>query len=188
MTCVAAVGHEGRVWIGSDAVGLDDGDLVFRLQEPKVFLKGPFLIGCAGTHLANQLIRRLWMPDKKWEENRLALKDEGVMWRVRDSLWEFLHEAGRWELMCQKDDPQLMHGAFIIGYRGTVWHIGVDGTVDTFEANYHAIGTGQEVALGSLHTTQQMIKDCPFHRVELALQAAEYHLSAIEGPFTILEA
>jgi len=58
---------------------------------------------------------------------------------------------------------------------------------------YTAIGSGSELALGSLHTTEYLNKNLmpkeisPRERIRLAIAAAEKFDSSVGGPVTILE-
>jgi hypothetical protein len=50
---------------------------------------------------------------------------------------------------------------------------------------YMAEGSGQQVALGSLHSTTQV--KTPRKRVRMALEASAKFIMSVRGPFTIIE-
>ena len=53
------------------------------------------------------------------------------------------------------------------------------------DVQYMAEGSGQQVALGSLHSTSAI--KTPRKRVRMALEAASKFIMSVRGPFTIIE-
>lgn len=181
MTIVAAIGDGKSVWMIGDGLGNDSNERTYHTHSPKVFKKrNRFIIGMSGSHLACQLVERLWEPSDEWVGDKV-----GVMWRVRDSIWKLLHAEDVWPLV-KREGTELMEGNVIVGYRGQVWNIGVDGTVDSFPHNYFAIGSGCEVGFGVLHATQDIGME-PVERLQRTLRACEFHLAGIGGTPTLEE-
>ena len=53
------------------------------------------------------------------------------------------------------------------------------------DIEYMAEGSGQQVALGSLHSTSNI--KTPRKRVRMALEASAKFIMTVRGPFTIIE-
>jgi len=192
MTCIVAIGNGENVWMGGDGVRHNDNDQTSRLTEPKIFIRDyghdKILIGASGSHLMQQLLQREWGPPPEMFDDRLA---RDVMWEVRKDLWEFLHQEKHRSVICDQTTNQIQ-GVIIVGFRGQVWSIDSDGALCEYKVNYHAVGAGDEYALGSLHTSDDFAflrneRGGEMRRIESALKAASFHLSSIQGPYTYLE-
>jgi ATP-dependent protease HslVU (ClpYQ) peptidase subunit len=83
------------------------------------------------------------------------------------------------------DTEERFNSAFLIGFRGQLFTMQEDFSVIDWSSNIHAIGVGEEFALGSLITSQKLVKS-PIKRIELALTAAAQFCPMVIPPFTIL--
>ncbi len=54
MTCIAAVAHEGNVWMGADSAGVSGLALAVR-RDPKIYRVGDFLFGFTSSFRMGQL-------------------------------------------------------------------------------------------------------------------------------------
>lgn len=192
MTCIVAIGNGGIVQMGADGIRHNDNDQTSRLTEPKIFLRDfgydKMLIGTSGSHFMNQLIKREWHPRREIFDDRPA--DE-VMWDVRKDIWVFLNDDAHRNVICDQTTNQIQ-GVILVGFRGQVYTIDSDGALCEYTNNYHAIGAGDEYALGSLYTSAPPVgvaetTDEVTQRLVTALNSTSFHLSSIQGPYTFLK-
>lgn len=177
MTCIAALAHKGKVYIGGDsaAVVSENYSLCVR-SDPKVFGKGPFLFGCAGAPRVQQLIQFAFEPpSQRSDEDDRAF----MVTRFMDALRACLREGGA---VVKKDDLELNESEIIIGYRGRLYVVYADYQIGTPCDPFFAVGCGGQVALGSLW---ESVKLQPRRRVLSALEAAERFSSGVRGPFVV---
>jgi len=76
-------------------------------------------------------------------------------------------------------------GTFLVGVHGVLYSIFSDFQVGRCLNKYDAVGSGGEVAVGSLHTSGRLGELNPTQRVRMALEAAASLNSAVSGPFRI---
>lgn len=196
MTLICAVADEktGKVWMGADgASAVMDADSIFRVKTPKMSRKVippptgnlpgiPLLIGNTGLHVLGAHIEHFW--DPPYYNN--PIDPFFYTWELADHLREYLKRKDLWPVICQEPpNESLWDARLLVGFSGRLFHIGTDGSVDEFQRDYHAIGSGEAVAWGALAATPN---DPPEYRVRIALEAATYHLAPIQEPYTIMEA
>jgi hypothetical protein len=75
-------------------------------------------------------------------------------------------------------------GAFLVGVRGRLFTIESDYQVGVERAGYHAVGSGDQPALGALYATDDW--EDPRARIKLALEAAERFASDVRRPWRIV--
>ena len=169
MTCIVGIAHEGVVYIGGDRAA-SDGNIVLPLTLPKVKQCGEYLIGFAGSMGIGQLAHYIDMPPigKNIEK---TLRTSFVK-----SLKNAVEEYGN---------------ASHLEDNSTDWLIGVNGRL--FEISSQdwgicefaesSIGSGNNIALGSLHTSRNW-KDQE-KRIRYALDAAVEISPSCLGPIDI---
>lgn len=174
MTCIVAVVQNGKIYMGGDSLGLSN---LFRevRSDPKVFRNGPFLIGCTTSFRMGNLLRY---------KMQIPVHPDG-MDIMEYMCTEFIKEVRT----CLKlggfnktENSQDNGGDFLVGYRDHLFYIGSDYQVGQLAANYHAVGSGREVAVGSLFSTDGMP---PEQRLKIALEAATHHNAGVGPPFVI---
>lgn len=81
-------------------------------------------------------------------------------------------------------DGQVHLAADTAGLAGLHVHtVTEDGAIITSKTPYTAAGCGRDLALGSLHATEDLIAD-PRRRLEMALGAAAQFNAGVRAPFT----
>lgn len=179
MTATVAVVHDGRVFMAADSAGVAGYSINYR-RDPKVFVNGPYVIGFAGSFRVGQLMRcayELIPPDKKAD-----LYDFMVLSFV-DLLRDLLSEAGALKRNNEVDE---LAANFLVGIRGRLFEIESDFQVAEYLDGYAAIGCGEDLARGSLHTTASQPLT-PQDRLTAALNAAAYHSAGVSGPYNYVE-
>lgn len=184
MTCIAAIRDEdkGRVVIGGDSAGVSYLDIVVR-QDPKVFVNGQFLIGCAGSARTSQLLHYTWkppaVPTAKFAEDPELLR-KFMSNKVVESIRTCLKKGGVVE---ENDKVESMEGLFILGVRKRLFIIDLDFQIIEPAWDFCAIGCGEPYALGSMYSNRF---DSAEGRVQRALEAATEFSGGVRPPYTIL--
>jgi len=169
VTCIVGIAKDGVVYIGGDRAA-SDGNIVLPLTLPKVKRCGEYLIGFAGSMGIGQLAHYIDMPPigKNIEK---TLRTSFVK-----SLKTAVEEYGN---------------ASHLEDNSTDWLVGVNGRLfeissqdwGVCEFAESSIGSGNSIALGSLHTTQNW-KDQE-KRIRYSLQAALDISPSCSGPIDI---
>lgn len=176
MTCIAAIASHGKVYMGGDSAAVDeDSHIISTRKEPKVFIKGPYLIGYAGSFRFGKVLQHSFLAPKPQTEDLDRFFNTVFVDALRGSC-----EAAKIDPSSEDDSSELL-----IGVKGRLfefcndWHFGED------THNYNSIGSGSSFAIGSLYSTGRVKSE--HARIKLALQAAENFSATVRGPFTILE-
>ena len=178
MTCIVGVEHQGRVWIGADALITDSYWTKDRAAHPKVFQGGEFLIGWSGSVRMGQLLQyALTVPARLPEQSEHGYLCTTFVDAVRDCL-----RAGGNQIV--KDEAAAADGRFLLGYAGALYAVAQDYQVFHSRRGYAACGGGATYALGSLHATAK--NPDPEERIRLALDAASTFSADCGGPFTVI--
>ena len=177
MTAIAALIHNGQVYMGGDSA-CTNGLSISTDPQPKVWVEdNGMMIGTAGSVRSGDLMRYAFAPPPLMEG-----QDVNAYMRVtfpaalRDCLREhrFIETEGGHE-DC--------HLSALIGWRGQLWELGGDFSVIQSAEPYMAIGSGGELALAVLHATADLD---PETRLRRALETAERFNAGVRAPFTLL--
>lgn len=173
MTCIVGVQYHDTVLIGADSASVDGWELTIP-PDPKVFHRGPFLIGYTTSWRMGQLLRyRLDVPD-----HPVGVDDhEYLATLFVDAVRDCLKAGG----FAKKENEAETGGEFLVAYRGGLYVVQSEYQVLT-APEYMAVGAGGTVALGALCAG---VDFPPLMRVEQALKAAERHSIGVRGPWVI---
>lgn len=173
MTCIVGIETPGGVMLGADSMG---GDSTYwtamPAAEPKVFRLGHYVIGFTYSFRMGDLLRyhaSLPVPPERGSIHR------HMVTRVIPALRLILKEHG---FATTKDGAEV-GGDFLIGARGTLFHIQQNYAVQRAAFGYDAAGCGAQSALGALSCAQGQ----PRARLRAALIAAERHNMGVRGPW-----
>jgi hypothetical protein len=178
MTMACGVVEAGHIVIGGDsALSTDGGDQT--IGQPKVFEHAGMLFGCAGELRVAQLLKHVFDVPAIGEEQ------DPEQYIVRDFARQFrsllsAEADGLVKSVDEDDEPWHL----LIGVGGRLFTLCSHFTVRESATGYAAIGSGTPFALGSFASTEGRPSR---ERVQLALAAAERHVTTVMGPFTILE-
>lgn len=176
MTCIAAIAHEGQVFMGADSAAVGGVSLIVR-ADPKVFRVGEFVIGYTTSFRMGQILRFCFQPPPIQGD-----LDKYMVVAFVDAVRAAFRAAGYLQVVNGVESG----GDFLVGVRGCIFEIGNDYQVGRPLLPYDAVGSGSKVAFGSLATTHGMPLD-PRRRLGLALTAAELHCTGVRGPFVYAE-
>jgi ATP-dependent protease HslVU (ClpYQ) peptidase subunit len=169
VTCIVGIAHQGKVYMGGDSVGSTDW-LSMTLAQPKVFRNGDFIIGYTTSLRMGQLLQYKFSPPPMTEDLMNYMVTDFI-----DALRACVNTSGFGRIK----ENQESSGTFLVGYKHRLFRIeDYYSIIETDE--YQACGSGEQLALGSLHTTQ---REEPFTRIKKALFAAEAHNPNVRGPF-----
>lgn len=176
MTCIVALSHNGTVYMGGDGAAADENSSsVSSRKEPKVFVKGPYIIGYSGSFRFGKVVQHSFNPPKPQGDDMDKFLNTSFVTALRE-----VCDIAKVDPSSEDDGSEML-----VGVNGRVfefcndWHFGEDIN------NFNAIGSGSSFALGSLYSTRQ--RTSPHARIRLALESAERFSSSVRKPFTILE-
>lgn len=177
MTVIAGLVHEGRVLIGGDSAGVSGWQITIR-ADPKVFVNGDYVLGFTSSFRMGQLLRWSFQPPAPPKDPNDLHWFMTIEWvnALRSCL-----QAGGW---AKRRDEREEAGIFLVGVAGHLFLIDGDYQVGVPADGYHAVGAGEEFAIGALHATAGFGM-APEARVVAALTAAEHHCGAVRSPFTL---
>lgn len=177
MTCIAAVTHNGTVWMGADSAGVAGLSLSVR-RDPKIYRVGEFLFGFTSSFRMGQLLGYKFTPPQhhsEWDAGRYMATV------FIDALRETLKAGG----YARTDNGEEHGGTFLAGYRGRIFRVDSDFQVGENLHPFDAVGCGADLALGALHATSSV---APKERILLALEAAEAFSAGVRRPFIVEQA
>ena len=181
MTCIVGLIHEREVWMGADSAAISGTDLAVR-KDGKLFQRGPFLFGCAGSFRFRDLLRyRL----------QVGAHPEGMdaheylTTTFVDALRECLKAGGAAKRL-DGDRENADDGWLLIGYQGRLFTLWSDYQVAEYRVPFAAIGCGMDYALGALSVlTTLPLTLGPETSCRMALGAAQQWSAGVRGPFHV---
>jgi ATP-dependent protease HslVU (ClpYQ) peptidase subunit len=171
VTCIVGIAKSGVVYLGGDSASSTPDGESFLPKRPKVFLRGEMAIGVSGNGRVNNLLRyKLTIPPLTTDSERYLIVD------FVEALKSLLKEEGR------KDDELMEDSFLLVGLRGRLFTIDNTFQVSEMTDDYEAIGSGAQIARGSLYTTGALGLQ-PRQRLRIALEAAQFHNAFVREPF-----
>ncbi|RWF33747.1 hypothetical protein [Mesorhizobium sp.] len=159
MTCVVGLIDNGRVFMGGDSAAIRNTEAEVR-QNRKVFHKGVYLIGYAGSFRAGQLIEH-------------SLELDSPKGRLLPHM--ITHVAEKVREIIGKESAEVL-----IGCAGRLFKLSTDFSVAEYKS-HAAIGEGESFALGNLFGAA----GDPIVRVLRALGAAQANCTSVRAPFHV---
>ena len=176
MTCIVALSHGGKVYMGGDGAAVDENStIVSSRKEPKIFINDGYIIGYSGSFRFGKVVQHSFNPPKPRGNDMDKFLNTEFVASLREAC-----EAAKVDPSSEEDSSEML-----VGVNGVIfefcndWHFGEDIN------NFNAICSGSSFALGSLYSTRQ--RTSPNARIRLALESAERFSSSVRKPFTILE-
>lgn len=181
MTTVCGLIEDNKVWMGADSFAIDDDHQYPRINT-KVFTKGDYLIGYAGSYRLGQLLMYKTgfpKPTKKGDLFGFMCTD------FIDHAIEVFRQNGY--LKDGNGGEIEIGGSFLVGVKKTGRLFVVDTDLHVGEVeHFEAIGAGSLIATGALCVASSLDWE-PNIKVLNALLAAEKFVNGTKGPFTILD-
>lgn len=199
MTCIVGmVGSDGRVTLGGDSAGTEigvDADHQITEMAAKVYQVGDFVVGVDGSSRVAQVIRQHVMPAAEAAfaaDSAAGVVDDVEAWLLEcfvPILRKHLRAHGALET---RRGEQVMNGNLMLGLGGHLFWMGCNFALTEPVHRFYANGSGRDVALGSLHELDRIahprrLSDRAARFVlGHALEAAEYYVPSVRGPFTFV--
>ena len=171
MTCIVGISDGINVYMGGDR-GMGTQDVILSSSRSKVKINGDYLIGFAGSAGIGELLHFIELPPP--ERNIEKTLRTSFIYNLKQAIDKY------------GDASYLENNTtdWLIGTKGRLFEIcSEDWSVCEFE--YSAIGTGSDIALGSLHTSSRWGDSKK--RIKSSLQAAIDISPTCLGPMDILE-
>ncbi len=174
MTAVVASKDAAGIHMGADSLCVDEYTSCERL-EPKLFRLADVLCGCAGDVRSCDIVQGFTLPDRRESETH---HHDFLSGRFVSALQKSLEKGG-----CLRESGGVYRWdcELLLAVRGSLFYIGPRFSVGEC-ANYAAIGSGKEVCLGSLHSTEQYTIPTR-ERLTMALEAAADQTPYVSSPF-----
>lgn len=178
MTCIVGVAKEGTVWLGGDRAAVDGSLSRTIIGDPKVFMRGELGMGvCGSPKVMDALAHVIDVPVQRSGSARSFLVG---------TLVPALRE-GLKRLDCTSEEAghgTCFRGAVLLAYRGEVYTMEMNFQLIRGSRGYASVGSGAELALGSLAETWRL--DSPRRRVMAALKAASDGNAGVAPPFDVV--
>lgn len=178
MTCIVVFEDKDEIILGGDSAAID-GNSSFSRSEGKIFKKSKnCYMGFAGSFRAGQLAQYAFkmpnQPPKMSDHEFLCthfIKNLKAAFKKND-------------FVPDDDDNSV---SFIVVYNSTIYEIDCDFQVGIPIQKYYAIGSGAEYAMGSLHTSHNLLGVKPTTKVQAALEAASAFCTGVKPPFKLIK-
>lgn len=176
MTCIVGLVDKGTVYIGGDSASVAGWtNRVTRL--PKVFRRGPFLIGYTTSFRMGQLLQHaLTVPPQKDGDDMRFM----VMTFV-ESVRALLKERGVAKIEANAESG----GQFLVGYRRRLYSVQQDFQVNEMSDGFDAVGSGAEYALGAMAAMRGTKTLGPAAKVRRALEVSAHFNMAVSPPYFV---
>ena len=177
MTCIVAIIKDGDIYMGADSAATDDSGTIQRRKDAKIFKNGNFIIGCCGSLRMAELLRFSFAPPRQTIKDVYRYMCTIFINAVRKCL---IH-GGLTKI--HSNVEEIEDSSFIVGYRGRIFIIDEDFQVGELHHHYASIGSGEDIAYGSLFTSSDL--ESPEERIMFALCAAEEFNNTVRKPFVL---
>lgn len=173
MTAIVGIQKSGRVWLGGDSAATS-GDLSQRvIGDSKVFIVGDIAFGVCGLPKVMDVLRdAIKYPRQTGNDSRSFMTNELI-----PAIKNALKHHG-----CVQNDE--FHGSALIGYRGLLYCLEGNFQIITNAYGFDAVGSGADIAIGSLHATRSTRN--PHKRILMALEAASINNAGVRPPFNVI--
>ena len=177
MTVIVALKQDDHIFFGADSSCGDDSNN-FGMKEPKIFFIGKEMVGYAGNIRIGQLLKLWKFPKEIVDVNKY------IHHHIPMSIRQLLKGNGC--LTIKKNVEEMTDTHIIFTFRDKIYLMEEDFAVWESWDKYLSIGSGSDLAMGSLYTTSKW--DIPAKdRVKFALEASERYSNSVEKPFKFLE-
>ena len=160
-TCIIMIREGKKIYLGSD-MNVCRGATVVNTSFPKIMDVGPLTIAVCGTVRLLQLCQFGLDPT-----SYIGLDEDKVLPQLSEDLFEL------WSARKNTDEDNIYGSVLVINNRKP-YEISVpDLSYIPIDTKYYAMGSGEDVALGSLYETNQFDME-PEERIKSAITAANH--------------
>ena len=177
MTCIVGLVNKDKVFIGADSIAVSGTSRTIR-SDQKVFINGDMVMGFTSSFRMGQLLQYVLKPPMLHSDQDVF---EYMVVDFVEAVRTTLKEGGNARI----NDNEEYGGAFLVGLKGRLFEIDNVFQVGESVIGYAAAGCGDDIALGSLFTSNDTGMD-PEDRIHTALKAASSFSTSVAPPFHIL--
>lgn len=180
---LAIVAPDGSIHMAADGRATAGDSMFPQARKLWTHLDGRMGMATAGPGRLGQELRSVWKPPPID-----YLTGDDYLLEVAGSIEAHLHASEHlWAVVAREDETQHFDGAVLVAHAGRVVWIGGDFCVNEVDPDrpYIALGTGGEVATGSLDATHELGVEIG-QRIDLALAAAAREVISVGPPFVKL--
>lgn len=178
MTCIVGMVYNGYTYVGADSSSVNSGELVVReTKVPKVFRRGPFVIGYTTSFRMGQLLEHwLDIPDRSEDQS----SQEYMVVKFVEEVRQLFKSKGFSEVKNNNESG----GSFLVGYGDHLYAIHSDFQVSEMAEGFDSVGCGKRFALGAM----KALSTCsdPVERITKSLEIASHFSAGVCPPFHIL--
>jgi ATP-dependent protease HslVU (ClpYQ) peptidase subunit len=181
MTCIVGLIDNGITYIGGDSCGSNGYSKVIRTDKKVFKLKDTSnaILGYTSSFRMGQLLMYAsGLIDKRDEPN---INHEYLVTKFIPNIIKLFEDGG----YSKNKSGEKTGGNFLFGYKDNLYQIESDFQVGISVDNYDACGCGEDYALGSLKTTEELNMS-PIERIHKALQSASKFSVGVSAPFYII--
>jgi hypothetical protein len=155
------------------------------MAQPKVFALGDLWVGRMGYDWHGRVLRAGFIPGKVPETDDVH---DWIVTSFVPRVRKYFIDADAWDSSSDGDgDLRGTRGGWVIVVRGCIFELAQSLEAIEIGLPYHAVGNGEDVALGVLYSLDQHLPDLePRVQLETALAAAALHRENVAPPFTYL--
>jgi hypothetical protein len=176
VTCIAGITNKKKVWLMGDSAGIDANYGKMIHSEDKVWVSDQYVLGFTTSFRMGQLLKAAQFPEPPSEDILPFMTGAFV-----DCARKALLNGG----FAQINKGQESGGVFIVGVKGHLFVIHSDYQVQEV-LEHAAIGSGKDLALGSLLTTETS-KMTPDGRLRWALHSASTYNAGVGPPYKMVQ-
>ena len=166
MTAIVGYTNGETVWIGADSAISDGGGGVTSSQDPKVFQIDDYLVGYSGDVRAGQALHYEW-----------EIPRRGHIGLMKFMCSKFVRSLEA----CLGGGDSKLQAEILVGIRGRLFIVSSDLAVVEEYGQVAAVGSGGDLALGSLLTSPAKLS--PGRRLIKALEVAASHSQGVRPPW-----
>jgi hypothetical protein len=176
VTCIAGITDKKKVWLMGDSAGIDVNYGKMIHSEEKVWVSGQYVLGFTTSFRMGQILKTIVFPDPPLED---------LLSFMTGSFVDYARNALLKGGFAQINKGQESGGVFMVGVLGRLFVIHSDYQVQEV-LEHAAIGSGKDLALGSLLTTQTA-KMTPEGRLRWALHCAATYNAGVGPPYKMVQ-
>ncbi len=181
---VAVVSDEGEIIFGADSAATDSSGSMALRGDAKIFQRDGYTIGFCGSYRVGQLVKHEMRLPTIDHEMTAAQAERFMVREFVPRVRKLLSKNG---CMNTTGIDTLDDGtSFLVGFDGYLFVIADDLQVEISQDDYASIGSGAQIALGSLHADKTSGHLSAYDAVQNALAAAERYCSNVRSPFLII--
>ena len=178
MTIILAIrDKDGDLWMAGDSLASGEGE-AYSVREPKVFSRGEFTYGYAGSFRLGHLVKHHLKEPKQPSD---MSDQQYIMNKWSSELLKVMFAQG---YMKEEYNVYSIDGTLIINYRGKMYLLQDDLSIIEPLDPFLATGAGSSFALGAVAATYNLMEPPKLlkHVLEVTSQFSPY----CGGPFTIV--